>query len=280
MVEGVDFGIATAMDDCGEAMILDTDIVEGDCEGQYAIVRTFTASDLCGNETVAAQTIQVVDETAPVMEVLSDLVLDCTEVLSDELPAATDNCSDVASVRRSGCWRMPTGIHRDSHLTAVDDCGNASTMVQNVTFVDDEAPVVVSGYSSDVIYVNNLDGESVPAAELVVDDNCDAGAMSSSDAVVAELPPPVTIVRTYTISDACGNELVLEETIEVTLVNPGCTDDAYNYDAEANLDDESCDYCSCGQNACGCTDPGACNYMTPTSTKTVLALTLRTIGGL
>ena len=34
---------------------LDTDIVEGDCEGQYAIVRTFTASDLCGNETVAAQ---------------------------------------------------------------------------------------------------------------------------------------------------------------------------------------------------------------------------------
>ena len=30
-------------------------------------------------------------------------------------------------------------------------------MVQNVTFVDDEAPVVVSGYSADVIYVNNLE---------------------------------------------------------------------------------------------------------------------------
>ena len=198
------------------------------------------------------------------MEVLSDLVLDCTDALSDELPAATDNCSDVAvsvsdEVVAGECPQEYTVIRT---FTAVDDCGNASTMVQNVTFVDDEAPVVVSGYSSDVIYVNNLDGESVPAADLVIEDNCDADASwSSSDEVVAESAAAQTILRTYTISDACGNELVLEETIEVTLVNPGCTDSvACNYDADANLDDDSCEYCSCGQNACGCTDPGACNY--------------------
>ena len=51
------------------------------------------------------------------------------------------------------------------------------------------------------------------------------------------------------------------KTIEVTLVNPGCTDSAAcNYDDDANIDDESCEFCSCGQNACGCTDPEACNY--------------------
>ena len=147
-------------------------------------------------------------------------------------------------------------------FTAMDECGNASTMVQNVTFVDDEAPSVVSGYADNTIYVNNLEGETVPAADLAIEDNCDAEASwSSSDEVVAESAAAQTILRTYTISDACGNELVLEETIEVTLVNPGCTDSAAcNYDADANLDDESCEFCSCGLNACGCTDAEACNY--------------------
>ena len=35
---------------------------------------------------------------------------------------------------------------------------------------------------------------------------------------------------------------------------------ACNYDAEANVDDNSCEFCSCGQNACGCLDAEACNY--------------------
>ncbi|MGB2230510.1 MAG: hypothetical protein ACPH1A_04620, partial [Flavobacteriales bacterium] len=265
MVDGADFGMASATDDCGEASVsLDTDILDGDCEGQYTIVRTFTATDLCGNETVASQTIQVIDETAPVMEELADLVLDCTDSLSDELPAATDNCSDVVvsvsdEVIAGDCPQEYTVIRT---FTAVDECGNTSTMVQNVTFVDDEAPSVVSGYADNTIYVNNLVGESVPAADLVIEDNCDAEATwSSSDEVVAESAAAQTILRTYTISDACGNELVLEETIEVTLVNPGCTDSAAcNYDADANLDDESCEFCSCGLNACGCTDSEACNY--------------------
>ncbi|MDC3397083.1 hypothetical protein OAW57_00145, partial [Flavobacteriales bacterium] len=265
MVDGADFGMASATDDCGEASVsLDTDIVDGECEGQYTIVRTFTATDLCGNETLASQTIQVIDETAPVMEELADLVLDCTDSLSDELPAATDNCSDVVvsvsdEVIAGDCPQEYTVVRT---FTALDECGNASTMVQNVTFVDYQAPVVVSGYSADIIYVNNLNGETAPVADLAIEDNCDADATwSSSDEVLAESAAAQTILRTYTISDACGNELVLEETIEVTLVNPGCTDNAAcNYDDDANIDDESCEFCSCGQNACGCTNPEACNY--------------------
>ena len=190
--------------------------------------------------------------------------MDCTDSLSDELPAATDNCSDVVvsvsdEVIAGDCPQEYTVIRT---FTAMDECGNASTMVQNVTFVDDEAPSVVSGYADNTIYVNNLEGETVPAADLAIEDNCDAEASwSSSDEVVAESAAAQTILRTYTISDACGNELVLEETIEVTLVNPGCTDSAAcNYDADANLDDESCEFCSCGLNACGCTDAEACNY--------------------
>ena len=119
-------------------------------------------------------------------------------------------------------------------------------MIQNVTFVDDQAPAVLSGYADNTIFVNNLLGEEVPAADLVIEDNCDAEASwSHSDQIVAESDAAQTIERTYSIVDACGNELVLVETIEVTLVNPGCTDSAAcNYDDDANVDDDSCEFCS------------------------------------
>ena len=172
-------GTATATDDCGEATItIDTEVIDGECEGQYTMIRTFIAVDDCGNESTATQTINVSDNEAPVMEQLEDMVLDCTDSLSDELPAATDNCSDVEvsvsdEVVAGDCPQEYTVIRT---FTAMDECGNASTMVQNVTFVDDEAPSVVSGYADNTIYVNNLEGETVPAADLAIEDNCDAEA--------------------------------------------------------------------------------------------------------
>ena len=249
---------------CGDVEVsMDVEVTEGECDGQYTIVRTFTATDLCGNETIEAQTIQVVDNDAPVFEPISDLILDCTESLSDELPAASDNCSEASvsvsdEVIAGDCPQEYTVVRT---YTAVDDCGNTSTMIQNVTFVDDQAPAVLSGYADNTIFVNNLLGEEV-CADLVIEDNCDAEASwSHSDQIVAESDAAQTIERTYSIVDACGNELVLVETIEVTLVNPGCTDSAAcNYDDDANVDDDSCEFCSCGLNACGCTDPEACNY--------------------
>ena len=96
LVDDADFGSAVASDDCGDVEVsMDVEVTEGECDGQYTIVRTFTATDLCGNETIEAQTIQVVDNDAPVFEPISDLTLDCTESLSDELPAASDNCSEA-----------------------------------------------------------------------------------------------------------------------------------------------------------------------------------------
>ena len=68
--------LATATDDCGEATItIDTEVIDGECEGQYTMIRTFIAVDDCGNESTATQTINVSDNEAPVMEQMEDLVL-------------------------------------------------------------------------------------------------------------------------------------------------------------------------------------------------------------
>ena len=44
----------------------------GDCTGNYTITRTFTAMDVCGNSSMATQTITVQDTTAPMLSIPAD----------------------------------------------------------------------------------------------------------------------------------------------------------------------------------------------------------------
>ena len=94
-VATADFGEAFGTDDCGEVTIEVTEnVIDGDCPGNYTIVRTFNAMDPCLNTASGQQTITVVDNEAPMIEALADLVLDCTADLPTNLPTATDNCTE------------------------------------------------------------------------------------------------------------------------------------------------------------------------------------------
>ena len=83
-----DFGEAFGTDDCGDVTIdVEESLIEGDCPGNYTIVRTFNAMDPCLNTTSAQQTITVVDNTAPTFVPLADLTLDCSDPLPTSLPS-------------------------------------------------------------------------------------------------------------------------------------------------------------------------------------------------
>ena len=57
---------ASASDNCGAVSIeVSSETIDGDAAGNYTVVRTFTATDDCGNSTSATQTITVQDTTAP-----------------------------------------------------------------------------------------------------------------------------------------------------------------------------------------------------------------------
>ncbi|MGB1100272.1 MAG: hypothetical protein ACPGYS_05125, partial [Flavobacteriales bacterium] len=266
-----DLGEAYGTDDCGDVTIeMTEEFVPGDCPGNYTVVRTFNAMDPCLNTATAQQVITVVDNEAPVLETLADMVLSCTDELPSALPAATDNCSGVEItvtdvVTEGSC---PQSYSIDRTFTATDACGNASSTTQKLNIVDDTAPTVLSGWngcevpSTCAIGINGLEGETLPEAVLEVSDDCDDNpTYEVNDVVLSTTASLEVILREFLISDACGNSLTLQEQYNVTLVNPGCTDEAAcNYDADANVLDDSCDFCSCGQNACGCTDEGACNY--------------------
>ncbi|MBK6628884.1 MAG: hypothetical protein IPG35_15050 [Flavobacteriales bacterium] len=72
------------MDACKNAsQVMMTEVfVPGNCPGNFQLVRTWSASDDCGNTRSATQTVTVVDNEAPVLlGVPADLTLQCDEKL-------------------------------------------------------------------------------------------------------------------------------------------------------------------------------------------------------
>ena len=76
---------ATATDNCGTvvSLILSENTTQGLCAGDYTITRTWTATDDCGNNSSASQTITIIDTTAPVFTgIPGDYTAECSETPS------------------------------------------------------------------------------------------------------------------------------------------------------------------------------------------------------
>src|SRR5206468_1227106 len=70
-------GVATAQDVCGQITLRYVDAVSNKCTGTKVILRTWTATDQCGNTNSCVQTITVQDITRPVLTLPPDKVLAC-----------------------------------------------------------------------------------------------------------------------------------------------------------------------------------------------------------
>ena len=91
------FDDATASDNCGEVIIeVSSETIAGDCEGNYTVVRTFTATDDAGNSSEAQQTIVVEDTTAPELSIPSDYTAECSDDLVFDDATVVDNCTSCA----------------------------------------------------------------------------------------------------------------------------------------------------------------------------------------
>jgi hypothetical protein len=210
--------VVTSNDLCSSATVVMEETIEGTtCE--YAIIRTWTATDECLNYTVASQTINVIDNTAPVFDETIDaaLTVECGMVPEPVELTGTDNCTEgvlYATVNDvyldGGC---PDGQSIERTYTLSDMCGNIATQVQIITVVDTQAPEVVSGPTNgqyDCI-------ENVPAGnveDVVFTDECSEftvvlGEVVSGDGCTYE------IIRTWTATDDCNNSTDYVQTISV-----------------------------------------------------------------
>ncbi len=208
-----------AVDECDSNPTIEysESIAEGICG--YVIERMWTATDACGNSTSTTQTITFNDNQAPEFTVVPDnYVFACsvnTQNLEITAPEVTDNCSSIAVTFEdipggSGCAGSFIRVY-----TATDGCGNSNTIDVEISFSDNEPPVIVS-FPGDLTVQSCGDLPSVENANVSYTDNC-GDVTYTVDETTENLGCANNYIlsRHYTFSDNCGNETMRTWTIYV-----------------------------------------------------------------
>lgn len=221
MVPGV--GQAEAEDNCGGnvTIVASDDTTPGSCTDSYFVIRTFTATDACGNTATAQQKITVQDKKAPVfVNVPANMTIECDEAINLPEPTVTDNCDQHVTLTHTESTTPGQCDHEYTLTvtwTATDNCGNTATAKQVIKVEDNTAPVItpthpaIAGVPSGSILTFNCDEVPVmDAGDVNAHDNCDndpsvvftevaKNGNCAQDGYFTEL------TCTWTATDDCGN---------------------------------------------------------------------------
>ncbi|MEL6923279.1 MAG: HYR domain-containing protein, partial [Bacteroidota bacterium] len=204
-------------DNCGGLVFVTHlgDSPDPGCSG--TVTRSYELADECGNTSVVTQQIIIEDNTAPTTNPLPDLgPFACFPDLPEpdvNIVQATDNCGAAVTVTHMGDSPDPgcNGVVVRTYV-ATDECGNSSTVTQNLLVRDEEPPTAdelspigpVDCYENrpapDVSIVNATDNCGQPVSVSFISDSEDPGCTGS-------------VIRIYLITDVCGNSAEVRQSI-------------------------------------------------------------------
>ncbi|WP_165569393.1 PKD domain-containing protein, partial [Flavobacterium suncheonense] len=215
------FAPATATDACDSSVTLTYEDVTtpGDCIRSYTTVRTWTATDDCGNSSTATQTITVIDNVPPVAPAPpADVTVSCGSLVPAMISlTANDACCGDLTV--PGVDTITPGQCANSYVitrtwTFVDACGNTSSVSQTITVNDNVPPVVPTPPANVTVSC----GSQIPAMiSLTANDACSGTiTVPGVDAVTpGQCINSYVVTRTWTFVDACGNTSSVSQIITV-----------------------------------------------------------------
>jgi|GEM_PF-1050222 len=209
--------LAEAEDACGTTTVsVSESVVDGSNANNYTVIRTFTATDACGNETDTTQIVNVVDTTPPTfLTTWSDETRQCGEDLSPLPVEAVDACSDSVFVTTNDV--MTPGLCEGAITLArtyiiSDFSGNADSMLVTVNVVDTIAPVWVTTPENLTVSCD----EALPTDEPLAEDVCsEVTLVLATDTVLGNALGNYEVIQTWTAEDACGNNTMHERVIQV-----------------------------------------------------------------
>ncbi|MGF1564913.1 MAG: hypothetical protein ACFCUH_06075, partial [Flavobacteriales bacterium] len=196
----------TAIDNCDENVeVVVSDLVDpNDCGA--VIVRTFTATDACGNTASATQTISQIDNIAPVITCPVNYTVNCDNGSSDPSDAgfatATDNCSavEISFVDGMVSGDCPSSFERT--WTAIDVCGNSSSCVQIITINDFTSPIIDCPVDITIDCTSATTPDVTGMATAF--DDCSEPVITFVDGPITG-DCPFVFQRVFSATDACGN---------------------------------------------------------------------------
>lgn len=193
------------------------------CPNTMTIIRSWTAVDACGNDSVLTQTINIIDTVPPLLvgNLPNDTVISCF----DQLPPVTamqavDNCLDsLAALPQDSVVLADSMCLNQQTILRIwrfdDSCGNYMNYIQTIAIIDTVPPTIVSNLPPDITLTCLAD---LPDPDsLVAIDGCN-GTISvfpvdtMQDVTCANR---FTMYRTWTFSDTCLNETNYTQTITV-----------------------------------------------------------------
>lgn len=220
----------------------------GDCGGESVLLRTWTATDGCGNQSFGQQRIEIIDNTPPRifiqhpdlrgLESGDTVELECESwndlYYGTDAIFANDDCTVHADVQYDLKLEHFPSCNADGHFAratstwiASDECGNATEFVLYF-LVGDNTPPVLQNIPA-AICAPILP----PVAEVTATDNC-----SEVEITFEETTPQqgddgtIFVERKWTAFDECGNvdvgvqKITIDDRISPTvkIVYPGLED--------------------------------------------------------
>lgn len=109
----------------------------------------YAVTDLAENTGRCVFTINVVDQTPPLLTCPADTTIEiveasCSAIVDYELPVATDNCSAAIVTLTQGLGSgsaFPVGIYEEEY-TAIDESGNSTNCKFTINIIDNEQPII------------------------------------------------------------------------------------------------------------------------------------------
>ncbi|MBK7426628.1 MAG: hypothetical protein IPI60_06185 [Saprospiraceae bacterium] len=214
--EDIVYEPATATDNCGDVVISEVrDSIPGICEGSFVIIRTFTATDLCGNTATAIQTIGSGDDAPPEFTFIpADYAIACDDPVVFEDPQAVDLCGMVTITEERDTFPGDCLFNFDIQRTFVasDGCGNTTSAIQRIEIRDTLAPLfnfVPASYTASC--EDNLIFEDATGI-----DNCSTvEIVETRDTIPGVCENSFQIIRIFTATDLCGNSRTATQIIDV-----------------------------------------------------------------
>ncbi len=215
-------GTPLVIGDCGPVDLHFSDtVIPGPCPDDFTIIREWIANDSTGLIDTCSQLITVIDTTAPqiVSSIPQDMFLNCTSDIPPPMDlTAEDNCGGQITVSPRQALTFGDCLNDLTLVrtwTFADTCGNVTSYSQTITVLDTLAPVITSELPQDLTL--ECASDIPPPMDLTAEDNCGAQITVSprQELTFGDCLNDLTLVRTWTFADTCGNTTSYSQTITV-----------------------------------------------------------------